>query len=362
MKKSLKKDVLVILGNGFDLALGLKTSYQHFYNSPLWPFEPETVKKKQHLSRLLGVIPMLPNYKLLSTYLNSHMFKNWYNLERILTDYASSYKRNKFLDFANIFLKDNVTYQALINNSDSITGLPVISMNSYYNRDEFYGHLRLINLQEFLLLKHSLFLYIQKEQEEFLYNANVNKENKAARFLRKIYEKRSPIIYSFNYTDLTRMAKHMGIYHVVCTHVHGSIKDKNIILGTEENINNRPEYDFLKKMNAPSYKSTNLYYDLMNSKDVIFFGHSLGDSDYPYFKHFFEVHSDENKTDIKNKCNITIITANSESKNDILSKIRTMNNGRNNQLFALNNLQFIRIIDDDSGEKSNFEGWINAFQ
>ena len=32
------KDRILILGNGFDLGLGLKTSYRDFCNSKYWPF------------------------------------------------------------------------------------------------------------------------------------------------------------------------------------------------------------------------------------------------------------------------------------------------------------------------------------
>lgn len=37
------KETIVILGNGFDLALGMKSSYRNFYeNKDFWPFEPTT--------------------------------------------------------------------------------------------------------------------------------------------------------------------------------------------------------------------------------------------------------------------------------------------------------------------------------
>lgn len=345
MSSALKNEILVILGNGFDLELGLKTSYKSFYESEYWPFDKNIEKKHQYALKYLGHIPLLPNFRLLSVYLNSVMAENWYNLETSLAQYALSYKRNKYVDFVNKYFRIPYIYQALL------LDIPQILVErDVYNELLDYNHLA------YSSLKSSLCRYITNEQLEFLSNPNPSSENKSIRFLKKIYEKRNPIIYTFNYTDLTSIAKHVGIDNVRCTHVHGSINDYSIILGIEDNTNNRQEYDFLKKMSDPTYKSTDLYYDLMNSNDVIIFGHSLGESDFHYFSQFFDLHSDENKSN--NKCKITIFTANNESKLDILAKIRKMNHGRNYQLFAQNNIQFIETLDNDYG----FETWMSNFQ
>ena len=63
-------------------------------------------------------------------------------------------------------------------------------------------------------------------------------------------------------------------------------------------------------------------------------------------------------SDPKNKCKITIFTANSKSRMEVLSNLRAMNDGRNNQLFAQNDFQFMRMAENDSLALDEFELWM----
>ena len=181
-----------------------------------------------------------------------------------------------------------------------------------------------------------------------------------------MYKYRKPIIYSFNYTNLNGLvhsalfSRLLEIVDLPYTHVHGSTNTE-IIFGIQDNEFNS-KYDFLKKISDPTYQSNNLYYDLIRAKEVVIFGHSLGANDYHFFRKFFQLHSSESNSDEKNKCRITFFTANSQSRMDLLANLRSMNNGMNNQLFAQNELMFIRTCDYDIYSQSDFYDWLRYLE
>ena len=62
-------DDVLILGNGFDLDLGLKTSYRDYYNSKYWPFNNPYTKMGDYLN-------------------GERLLNEWMDLEEKLGDYA----------------------------------------------------------------------------------------------------------------------------------------------------------------------------------------------------------------------------------------------------------------------------------
>lgn len=85
-----EKRTVIVLGNGFDMALGMKTSYKSFRKSRFWPFK----NSKDGLAYFLN----------LKTEKN-----NWFDLEQLLAEYAEQkYKEhdNSFceLDKENFFI------------------------------------------------------------------------------------------------------------------------------------------------------------------------------------------------------------------------------------------------------------------
>ena len=302
-----KRDILVILGNGFDLAYGLKSSYKDFYESDFWPFKPKNIGTTK-----------IRSVSELDRYLNRMMptSEHWYDLESLLAKYASD----------------------------------ITDVSAERAKED---------LECFKELKKGLLEFISHAQ------GSVRKPtpmNPAVRAIWALHEFRVPKIYTFNYTDLSALASLGGVQGVVCYHVHGALEKRNIVIGIEDNIKVPKEYDFLKKVSEPTYRSSNLYYDLNNAKEVVFFGHSLGENDYHFFRHFFQIHSDEANSDTKHKCGITIFTANVKSRMDLLGNLRAMNDGRNNQLFAQNDLRFIRTKDDDTNSQLEFDEWIKFLE
>lgn len=95
---------------------------------------------------------------------------------------------------------------------------------------------------------------------------------------------------------------------------------------------------------------------MQNANEVVFFGHSLGPTDYHYFKSFFNTQSQEYMTLEKSK-DITIFTFNNDSRVEILRQLRKMNGGSLEYLFSNN---CFRIICTD-GEDPRDEKMIQDF-
>ena len=187
--------------------------------------------------------------------------------------------------------------------------------------------------------------------------------NPAVMFLHAISEFRKPIIYSFNYTDLKQFASLVGINDLSCIHVHGALEGpRDIVFGVKDDTKLPKGYNFLRKNAEPTYSSTDLVARLMEAKEVVFFGHSFAENDYHFFSRFFQVHSDEYISDSKNRCKITIITANQKSREDILENLRVMNNGKIDQLFSLNDFRFVRTIEQDNMAIFELHNWIKELQ
>lgn len=70
-----------IVGNGFDLALGLPTRYSDFANSNFWPVSENAEQKRDYLAQ--------KKYTSLEAYLDDKRnMETWFDLEQELYNYA----------------------------------------------------------------------------------------------------------------------------------------------------------------------------------------------------------------------------------------------------------------------------------
>lgn len=262
---------LLIIGNGFDIDLGLRTSYSDYITSDYFK------------NRLNGT------YNSLLLYLeNRFNIKKWIDLENELKQYAK-------------IRRDEST------------------------KKEFNDLIE--SLQEYLWhIKYEL-----------------NKDSIAYNLLKTVIECGNMFkkIYTFNYTNLKGIGEsmHLNMGHIDIEHVHGNINDKSIILGFEDEAEVHNSNLYMIKSFSPYYSSHSIQYDLDDATEVVFFGHSLGSSDYHYFESFFQKQSQiKNRKEAKK---ITIFTYNNESKINILAQLREMNNKRTDLLYNLNRLEIL---------------------
>lgn len=284
-----------IIGNGFDLDLGMNTRYSDFANSENWP--QDSVSNG-----------------CLSQYLrDKRTINKWFDLEKELLLYARDAEKRiqTKLIYKKFKEKNRIFYDNLV---------------------------------------RGLTDYLRKEEEKEIKNDSV-----AAKVLKAVVENGYfSSIYSFNYTNLHKIARKIGIYSQFrYEHVHGSIEENSIILGVEEKSDLIPGYQFLYKTYNPHYESHAIQYDMLEADEVVFFGHSLGDNDYHYFQMFFRNQCRDNMTRKEGK-RITIFTFNEDSRIEILEQLRRMNDKKTDLLFNQNQMQIICTKDGGGSRLTTF--------
>lgn len=281
------KKVVLVLGNGFDMNLGWQTSYKSFAESSLWPF-------KNKIENLGG-------------YLESHSKSDkWFDLEALLRSYSA--KEEPYIDKS-------------------------------WKRPRYVGQDEI----DFNTLIRHLINYLKAQEKR-----NVDSDSTAA-YLLKTLCKRSDFlkVYSFNYTSLSTILSKLSIKEKVnCEHIHGELKDNSIILGIDENVECFTGYHIFIKPVQPTYSSHPILEDLYFADEIIFFGMSFGDIDYPYFQMFFKDRCDEEKYYGEfSKKRIAIFTRDIASGRDIKFQLMKMNNKKLMHMYNFNSLKFFYTED-----------------
>lgn len=291
---------LLIIGNGFDIDLGLRTRYSDFANSESW-------------EKLTGSTFSF-SQNLLAALIAARQKEAWFDIEKTMNDYVRAIRPHELT-----------------------TGLVEMDKSCFAD------------------VTKALSEYLKEEQTARTLETN----NYAAQVLRLATEAGSFGYYSFNYTSLSRIADSCGIAidESRITHVHGSLENDSIILGVLTDPANQihEQYSFMYKDNSRFYKSNNMYEDFNNATDIIFFGHSINGMDFPYFKDFFIKQSGMDG-EYKSK-HITIFTYDDASNQQIRNSIRNAQVDLT-QLFRRNEIQIIQtkqMYGHDSIELQKFE-------
>ena len=282
------EDVLII-GNGFDLDLELKTSYGDFYKSEFWPFrEPET---------LMGAFLE-----------NERSINNWMDLEEKIGEFA-----------IRSYVGD-------------------IKTSKYYpskNKDDFDS------------IVSNLEVFLSKSEK-----GTINKSSIAARVLDAHLNSFSvPAIITFNYTNIQEIAQRIGIKTVFSPYyIHGNLLEHNIILGVGErytynHFKIQKENDFLYKTSSPHYNPPQIADMLANAPNITFFGLSLGGMDAPYFSGLFQNLSKQTGK------RISFFTRDEESRLQILRHLRNVEGINLHDVCTRHYFEFIRTKDNIDEEK-----------
>lgn len=293
--------ITLVIGNGFDLDLGMNTRYSDFAKSEYWPKDVSSSSFN------------------LKQYLNERKEMDcWFDLEQCLLDYC---RQKTGVTFA------NESYEKKIEED-----------RKYFNN-----------------LRIGLSKYLREEQEK-----NLKKDSWASKLLVVLSQNHNfANVFSFNYTDFHHIMKNIGVEmkDVSVDYVHGTLKSNSIILGVDES-NVTEGYEFLQKAVDINYRSTNIISQLAISQDVIFFGHSFGTIDIEYFKpYFLHIFNQDIEEDQKHPT-ITIFTYNEDSRLLILKHIHNM--GINRQ--RLFNLCDFRIFRTDGSDKNRIETFLKSIE
>ena len=225
------EETLLIVGNGFDLSIGFKTSYGDFMKSSYFPHE-ETSN--------------------LCSYLHKQYEENmgWIDIENELSEYSRMLTTKK------------------LNAKKYNTILDIDSLREEYDE-----------------LKSSLKCYLQEETKRAF---DPSPDNPAKRVIDQLPAESK--IISFNYTSIIeRMTRdRFCASKGNLLHIHGSLAPSDdIVFGVEDSAKLSKEHVFLYKAHSRHLKVQE-FSDWLNSAErIIFYGYSLGDTDRQYFEKFF---------------------------------------------------------------------------
>lgn len=331
---------ILILGNGFDLDLGRKTSYKSFYESEFCP--------KDYPAPLIK-------------HLNEKWYNNlesvkWYDLENEILNYYEKIEHKEITGYDLYDVNErkilvqikqiptHTTFSIIQDNLDVINRLltdNILSLSSnnhlIVHPDAFLSPVEK-DVKAIQKIKYGLMKYLEGIQ-----GGNIKEGSVAAAIVRTFaynYEHLDEYtVYSFNYMTLHSIYNRNAVdtFNDITQFVHGAIKDSNIIIGTKD-YKISPEYDFIQKSFDPQFNPPTLGVDLLLADDITIFGHSLGVNDSQYFKPFFEQQSQMTAK----KKTITIFTKDEKSEMQIKRALQEMTNWNLSALYSMNDLQIIK--------------------
>lgn len=275
------ESTLLIIGNGFDLNLGLKTSYQDFLKSEKFQDLISKIDENYFAHYLQG----------------KNKLQGWVNVESEISKYA------------------------IIPGDNHIKIDPSISSILSPSKAKFKD--------EYCEVKNAL--------KEYLKTQKVNNDISNADayiLLSKMGSIDNLYILDFNYTLTAEIliSKIYGgnrIEYDNVIHVHGSLRENDdIVFGVQDELNENDrlpqEYERMYKSSSP-YLNTYGINDLFKKcKHIIFFGYSLGKTDSSYFKDFFHELSEKGKMSRKE---IDIFYNTDDDLDKINNQIRNLADG-----------------------------------
>ena len=291
---------LFVIGNGFDLNIGRNTRYSDFAKSEFWPKDLKS-NLYEHLNQKSKI-------------------ERWFDLEGELANYVAGWSQPYMSG-----------YQGAI--------------PEFAKKDE----------QDFNKIVEAMISYLISEEK----NVKPKDSSLAAKVFSLVCRDRAfQKVYSFNYTDLSRLADWLSLEREpLFEYVHGCLANHSAILGINDSVDTIDgNYDFLRKSFNLHYGSHPVSYDLQDADEVVFFGHSLGDNDYHYFQSFFRQQCKENM-ERKDGRDITIFTYNEKSRMEIMHTLHKMNEGQTSLLFQNNNLRIFCTEDEEKNESEAFKSW-----
>lgn len=286
-------DNVLIIGNGFDLNLGLKTMYSDFLASNEFKeiINDEVITGRNYIKRHI---------------VDKINLENWIDIELELTNFSKNIGsfiiQNKKSDL--VFEDFKEIKQALLHYLSGIDYTININTLAYKLIETFCSR--------------------NGTKPNYLFS-----------------------ILNFNYTNVAeniiRSLNHNADIH----YIHGSLKENDIVFGVEDNADIIDEFSFLKKSCSPAFNNKNVYIEdvLETSRSIIFFGFSLGKTDHTYFKDFFINRTKElrNRKGDLDKYNLTFYYYGEKDYNYLMLQLIDLTDNNVMKLRTINNCKFIDV-------------------
>ncbi|CAD5896398.1 AbiH family protein [Carnobacterium maltaromaticum] len=279
---------LLIIGNGFDLSVGLKTTYKDFFTRR---YSEEVLKEVSDFkeSQEVEIIKLKKLHDVnfwdiffIIQYLDDwNINKSWANIEVEIKDLVTESKKS------NKFRKNQINF-----NGNSLTFLKTGKINNEKLANlllEKCGIAINVAINEFLFTELNKFEFNFSQYIGYLVYSDSSYDVKSRSLFNNLVESaETTFLLSFNYSELNLN----NCWNI--ENVHGKSKQK-IIFGIEhKDIDvGKKEYKFTKTYRKLLLNlSDNNHKSLPEKIEVIkFFGHSLAEADYSYFQSIFDFYS-----------------------------------------------------------------------
>lgn len=328
------RKIVLILGNGFDLDLKLKTSYKDFWESKFCP--------KDYPAPLI--------HHLNQRWPDNLKAVKWYDLENELLNYYNSIPdptkgQDIIMDEERALLKKFTSYdyacglyQDQLDQVVSLVNKGVLAL-SEGPFQSVLEHLKEDALQSPIwrdrkalgLIKEGLCKYLSSIDVSIPESLTTVAFNLLLSMTKCVKAGDMVDIYTFNYTQVQMRGDR--VKDIPVFYMHGSCENGKIIVGTRDGTPMVAEYDFLQKVMDDSYTPPDILTALDDADEVIIFGHSLGENDRQYFEQFFTKQASSVKG---NKPYILIFTRDSNSKEEIKRSLKSLTGERLALLYNLN--------------------------
>jgi len=323
-KDTLKINRLVLVGNGFDLAIGLKTSYSDFI---LWLKKKLIIEAFNNPSRDNNSLATLPGYlenDLYKIKIRSLPKSSWEDFLKSQEEKSHKEQNDDFQRFLTLHKKILIispreTFVSIIDKNIEVLGWVNIENIYYQCLKKAKGEdLKFVNNQ-LSLLKTFLKEYLSEEQEKLERSSNylspfrspiVDKDidfeefNPDSQFAEGHLKLNRIQFVNFNYTNtVQKLVESFSVKEKDQTNkiipIHGGLDDSMIFgYGDEEDdgfstLEKNGNNDYLEHVKSFRYLQDSNYYDLIrfiNScpYQIIIYGHSCGLSDRTMLKELFE--------------------------------------------------------------------------
>ena len=296
--------IALITGNGFDRDLGIPSSFSQFAESNEWQNLLTDFHVNQY-NRFWGGPSLL-------WHLNNSIKPNWFDVEEEIHQFIKTHPK-------------------------------VSKKQANKIQMEFEG------------LTKAFHNYLSRVTKDF----KADKEKLSYQLLYQL--PKCPVYitdYSFNYTKpelfLEEQPSFPKLFHFTRCYIHGSLRDNDIIIGCD--VQNNEEVNrslsFMYKYNK--LKRTNyINLSLAEAREVIFFGHSINEMDFCYFRDFFKKAS----STYEPFKDVTIITWDENSEHDIKNNIRSQGISVTDLYNNLFTFTFIHSSKIYNGDKEENEKW-----
>lgn len=342
------KNVLLIVGNGFDINLGLKTSYKNFIDTINIPDGSDEISLSVDSPRKFERINESPTCenRLIMELKNLHEQKRWVDIELELGNLA----RSNFQTLSQI--KMDTKFKISIQ-SNEVTKDQYIEL-----KQKLKDYLTRENNKFEERLKTEWVNY--KNNRESLFNF---KRGSAYETLRTLLcrDEIKLTVLNFNYTftiptiiDFFKKQNDVSmnvlrnVDYVKHIFVHSNINN-DIIFGIDESEDIDDEYNYLLKSFDNNILNQNVNNILDENDEIVFFGYSLGKTDESYFDDFFKKQCQHNIKAKTEQKKIHIYHYGYDGYHELYSRLRHLTNKNINKLNQNNNLIFTdccKLIDN----------------